>query len=197
MKTNNWKKLLMATLWLGMCAVPAMAQKNIDKIVEELEKRDDVEINVVTNRDPETRKVTKCIKSLTFKDEKVLKRLIEAYNKDEEYTTKAIKNSNIKAGKTELNYMYTFPHKEGKYNYALNTGKDGYVFLSIIFNPKQEAKKGKAVSKALSDSKDLEELLRVADEMRGELQGMDKELQGMAKEMQIGAQTSSDTLIQK
>jgi hypothetical protein len=29
-----------------------MAQKNIDKIVEELEKRDDVEINVVTNRDP-------------------------------------------------------------------------------------------------------------------------------------------------
>ena len=86
----------------------------------------------------------------------------------------------------------------------MNTGKDGYIFLSIIFNPKQEAKKGKAVSKALSDSKDLEELLRVADEMRGELQGMDKELQGMAKEMQgmakemqIGAQTSSDTLIQK
>ena len=67
MKTNNWKKLLMAVIGLGMCALPAMAQKNIDKIVEELEKRDDVEINVVTNRDPETRKVTKFIKSITFK----------------------------------------------------------------------------------------------------------------------------------
>ena len=51
MKTNNWKKLLMAVVGLGMCAVPVMAQKNIDKIVEELEKRDDIEINVVTNRD--------------------------------------------------------------------------------------------------------------------------------------------------
>ena len=158
MKTNNWKKLLIATLWLGMCAVPVMAQKNIDKIVEELEKRDDVEINVVTNRDPETRKVTKRIKSLTFKDEKVLKRLIEAYDKDEEYTTTAIKNSSKEAGQTDLNYMYTFPHKEGEYNYALNTGKDGYVFLSIIFNPKKEGNKGKTISQANLDLKISKEL---------------------------------------
>ena len=170
MKTNNWKKLLMATLWLGMCAVPVMAQKNIDKIVEELEKRDDVEINVVTNRDPETRKVTKRIKSLTFKDEKVLKRLIEAYDKDEEYTTTAIKNSSKEAGQTDLNYMYTFPHEEGEYNYALNTGKDGYIFLSIIFKPKQEGQKGKELAMANLESTLNAEL---GFKLNKELQGLD------------------------
>ena len=56
----------MATLWLGMCAVPVMGQKNIDKIVEELEKRDDVSISLVTRRNPETRKVTTFVKSITY-----------------------------------------------------------------------------------------------------------------------------------
>lgn len=170
MKTNNWKKLLMAVVGLSMCAVPVMAQKNIDKIVEELEKRDDIEINVVTNRDPETRKITKFIKSITFKDEEVLKRLIEAYDKDEEYTITAIKNSSKEVGQTELNYMFTFSHKEGKYNYALNTEKNGYIVLSIIFNPKQEAKKGKELAMANLESTLNAEL---GSKLNIELQGLD------------------------
>ena len=170
MKTNNWKKLLIAVIGLGMCALPAMAQKNIDKIVEELEKRDDVEINVVTNRDPETRKVTKFIKSITFKDEGVFKRLLEAYDKDEDYTITAIKNSSKEGGKAELNYMYTFPHKEGVYSYALNTEENGYILLSIIFKPKQEGQKSKELAMANLESTLNAEL---GFKLNKELQGLD------------------------
>ena len=43
-----------------------MAQKNIDKMAAELEKRDDVAINSVTKRDSKTRKVVKVVKSFSF-----------------------------------------------------------------------------------------------------------------------------------
>ena len=55
-------------MWGGTGKV--MAQKNIDKMAAELEKRDDVAINSVTKRDPKTRKVVKVVKSFsesTFK----------------------------------------------------------------------------------------------------------------------------------
>lgn len=60
-----------------------MAQKNIDKMAAELEKRDDVAINSVTKRDSKTRKVVKVVKSFSLKDEKIGARLIEAFEKDE------------------------------------------------------------------------------------------------------------------
>ena len=53
-----------------------MAQKNIDKMAAELEKRDDVAINSVTKRDSKTRKVVKVVKSFSLKDEKIGARLI-------------------------------------------------------------------------------------------------------------------------
>ena len=158
MKTNNWKKLLMATLWLGMCAVPVMAQKNIDKIVEELEKRDDVSISLVTRRNPETRKVTTSVKSITFTDEKISERLIEAFNKDEEYTVTAIKDSKKVNGKPKASYMYIFRTDEGQYKYALDVRKNGKMEICVIFSPKKEGKEGKAVSMANLDLKISKEL---------------------------------------
>lgn len=193
MKTNNWKKLLMATLWLGMCAVPAMAQKNIDKIVEELEKRDYVSISLVTRRNPETKKVTTVVKSITFTDEKISERLIEAFNKDEEYTITAIKDSKKVNGKPKASYMYIFRTDEGQYKYALDVRKNGKTEISVIFSPKKEGKDGKEVSMAGFDFMDAGEFKGLAQE----LQGLELDLQGMAKELQIEAQTSSDTLIQK
>ena len=56
-------------MWGGTGKV--MAQKNIDKMAAELEKRDDVAINSVTKRDPKTRKVVKVVKSFSLKDENI------------------------------------------------------------------------------------------------------------------------------
>ena len=58
-------------MWGGTGKV--MAQKNIDKMAAELEKRDDVAINSVTKRDPKTRKVVKVVKSFSLKDENMPK----------------------------------------------------------------------------------------------------------------------------
>ena len=52
-------------MWGGTGKV--MAQKNIDKMAAELEKRDDVAINSVTKRDPKTRKVVKVVKKFLVK----------------------------------------------------------------------------------------------------------------------------------
>jgi hypothetical protein len=81
MKTRNGMKCIMAILLLCMGVVPMMAQKNIDKLVEELEKRRDVAINSVTNRDPKTRKITKIVKNFSFKDRLMNGKLIKAFEK--------------------------------------------------------------------------------------------------------------------
>ena len=53
---------MMIALFIGMRTAPVMAQKNIDKIIQELEKRSDVSINSVTKRDPKTRKIVSMVK---------------------------------------------------------------------------------------------------------------------------------------
>ena len=53
---------MMIALFIGMGTAPVMAQKNIDKIIQELEKRSDVSINSVTKRDPKTRKIVSMVK---------------------------------------------------------------------------------------------------------------------------------------
>ena len=51
------------------CGVSGIkAQKTIDKMANELEKRDDVAINSVTKRDPKTRKVIKVVKTYSVKE---------------------------------------------------------------------------------------------------------------------------------
>lgn len=139
MKTNKWIKMLMLAM-IGLIAAPAMAQKNIDKLVEELEKRDDVSISLVTNRNPETRKVTNVIKSISFNDATMAKRLIEAFDKDEEYTVTAIKDSKKVGGKPKADYMFIFRTEEGRYKYALSIKTNGKTEISIIIHPNKKKK---------------------------------------------------------
>ena len=63
MKTGKWMKCIVALMLMCIGALPVMAQKNIDKVVKELEGRSDVSINSVTKRDPKTRK-EKCSESV-------------------------------------------------------------------------------------------------------------------------------------
>ena len=55
---------MVACMMLFVGTIGVMAQKNIDKVVEELEKSDEASINSVTKRDPKTRKVTRIRKFL-------------------------------------------------------------------------------------------------------------------------------------
>ena len=110
MKANSILKCIMLALFIGMNLPSVMAQKNIDKLLEEIEKRNDASVNSVTKRDPKTRKITSVVKSFSLpSDAKMTQRLIEAFEKDEEYTITAIKD--IPRGRkaaTRANFTFIF-----------------------------------------------------------------------------------------
>ena len=141
MKTINWMKCMLVTLLLCMGAVPMMAQKNIDKLVEELEKRRDVAINSVTNRDPKTRKITKIVKNFSFKDRLMNGKLIKAFEKDEEYAITAIKDLPKGRNGDSSNVSFTFifvKDNNQKITYTLYTDKSEGTTLTIIMNSKNK-----------------------------------------------------------
>ena len=118
-----------------------MAQKNIDKLVEELEKRRDVAINSVTNRDPKTRKITKIVKNFSFKDRLMNGKLIKAFEKDEEYSITAIKDLPKGRNGASSNVSFTFifvKDNNQKITYTLYTDKSEGTTLTIIMNSKNK-----------------------------------------------------------
>jgi hypothetical protein len=117
-------------LFVGTMGV--MAQKNIDKVVEELEKSDEASINSVTKRDPKTRKVTRMIKTFSLTDIKMAKRLIAAFEKDEEYAISAMKDMpKGRKSAMKVNFTFTFQQDNEKSMYSLSTNENGKIELSI------------------------------------------------------------------
>ena len=72
MKANSFLKSMMIVLIMVIGTPSAMAQKNIDKVLEEIEKRDDASVNSVVKRDPKTRKVISVVKSFSLTDDKII-----------------------------------------------------------------------------------------------------------------------------
>ena len=133
MKVCNLLKCLMMLLFIGMGTVSSMAQKNIDKLLEEIERRDDASVNSVTKRDPKTRKITSVVKSFSLTDAKMTQRLIEAFEKDEEYTVTAIKD--IPKGRkeaTRANFTFIFQKDNEKRTYNFSVDPKGTISLSVI-----------------------------------------------------------------
>lgn len=133
MKANSFLKCIMLALFIGMNIPSVMAQKNIDKLLEEIEKRDDASVNSVTKRDPKTRKITSVVKSFSMpSDAKMTLRLIEAFEKDEEYTITAIKD--IPRGRkaaTRANFTFIFQKGNEKRTYTFNANQQK-INLSVI-----------------------------------------------------------------
>ena len=133
MKANSILKCIMLALFIGMNIPSVMAQKNINKLLEEIEKRDDASVNSVTKRDPKTRKITSVVKSFSLpSDAKMTQRLIEAFEKDEEYTITAIKD--IPRGRkaaTRANFTFIFQKGNEKRTYTFNANQQK-INLSVI-----------------------------------------------------------------
>lgn len=162
MKMKQIMKCGIVFLMLCMSAASVMAQKNIDKLVEELEKSDETAINSVTKRDPKTRKVTRVIKSFSLKDVKMAKRLISAFEKDEEYAVSAIKDMpKGRKNAMKVNFTFIYEQNDEKSIYSLSTSEDGTVSLSI--NIRRSSGNGKDVSFYLNEDLDGQPLR--ADEL--------------------------------
>lgn len=123
---------MVACMFLFMGTMGVMAQKNINKVVEELEKSDEASINSVTRRDPKTRKITRVVKTFSLTDIKMAKRLIAAFEKDEEYAISAMKDMpKGRKSAMRVNFTFTFQQDNEKAIYTLNTNENGRVDLSI------------------------------------------------------------------
>ena len=123
---------MVACMMLFVGTIGVMAQKNIDKVVEELEKSDESSINSVTKRDPKTRKVTRMIKTFSLTDIKMAKRLIAAFEKDEEYAISAMKDMpKGRKSAMKVNFTFTFQQDNEKSMYSLSTNENGKIELSI------------------------------------------------------------------
>lgn len=133
MKVCNLLKCMMVVLFIGMGTIPSMAQKSIDKLLEEIERRDDASVNSVTKRDPRTRKITSIVKSFTLRDNQIAKRLIEAFEKEEEYTITAIKD--MPKGRKDANrshFSFIFQKGNEKRTYTFNVDVTGKISISVI-----------------------------------------------------------------
>lgn len=129
---KNWMKCMVACMMMFVGTMGVMAQKNIDKVVAELEKSDEVAINSVTKRDPKTRKVTRMIKTFSLTDIKMAKRLIAAFEKDEEYAISAVKDMpKGRKSAMKVNFTFTFQQDNEKSMYTLTTNENGKIELSI------------------------------------------------------------------
>ena len=129
---KNWMKCMVACMMMFVGTMGVMAQKNIDKVVAELEKSDEVAINSVTKRDPKTRKITRMIKTFSLTDIKMAKRLIAAFEKDEEYAISAMKDMpKGRKSAMKVNFTFTFQQDNEKSMYSLSTNENGKIDLSI------------------------------------------------------------------
>lgn len=186
MKVNSLLKCMMIALLMGIGTPSVMAQKNIDKVLAEIEKRDDASVNSVVKRDPKTRKIVSVVKSFSLTDEKMTKALIEAFEKDEEYTVTAIKDMpKGRKDATRANFTFIFQKENEKQTYTFSVGSSGKINVSVII--KQE-KSGKDYS--LYFNNDLNgmdfEIPTMNEEQMKELQeSIKKSMEGLKKQYSI------------
>ena len=107
-----------------------------------MENRDDVSINSVTKRDPKSRKISRVVKTFSLKvDNKIVKELIDAFEKDEEYAITAIKDMpKGRKAATRVNFTFIFQKDNEKRTYTLNTQANGNVTMTVIINPDGKGK---------------------------------------------------------
>lgn len=151
--------VIISSLLLVFCgSTTGRAQKSIDNLVSELEKRDDMNITSVVKRDPQGKEIIQMVKSFTFTDEKMARKLESAFEKEEPKATSATKNRNpsLKNAKMQvssvqdsysgkrtssvrtvkkqnyINYVLKFDDKNTHSMYSLSVSTTGEVKLSVI-----------------------------------------------------------------
>ncbi len=151
--------VVICSLLLVFCgSTTGMAQKSIDNLVAELEKRDDIHITSVVKRDPQGKDIIQVVKSFSFKDERMARKLEGAFEKEESKATSATKNRNPNLKNTQtsvssvhnsysgkrtssvrtvkkqnyINYVLKFDDKNTHSMYSLSVSTTGEVKLSVI-----------------------------------------------------------------
>lgn len=122
----------MVVMFFGLC-IGAMAQKSIDKVVEDMEKNSDARVTSIKKRDPDTRKVVKVTKTIRLTDAQIAKRALEAFEREEENALTSIKEK-----RSRIEYTLTYRNKVEKRTYILNIRENNDVEISVFITPASE-----------------------------------------------------------
>lgn len=129
MKNNN--VLMMACLLLaGSFSMDLSAQEHLAAVVKKCEAIESVDIRVIHQRDPATKKLQQVIKSLDInKSPAIVNEILSAFEKDKERAVQAID------GKTNGKLMpqyYTFSDGKINVSYSVSISDSGDVNLTVI-----------------------------------------------------------------
>ena len=98
-------------------AISASAQAKIDKYIEDMEKRPDVETTYTERRAPRKKKLVRISRIMNFQNPKYYQQLIKAFEDERDNT--------VSASKTDKMMTYRFENNKGTSTYSLTWGQ-GY-----------------------------------------------------------------------
>lgn len=122
--------LLAALLLLGSICGVSQAQENLNALMKKCETMDKIDMNVIYNKNRETKKTEKIIKTVSFSNnEKLLNEFVAAFEKDKDAAYKIIDQKS--KGKL-LPSFYRFSNGKTDINYSLSVSDDGSVSVTKI-----------------------------------------------------------------
>ena len=98
-------------------AISASAQAKIDKYIEDMEKRPDVETTYTERRAPRKKKLVRISRIMNFQNPKYYQQLLKAFEDERDNT--------VSASKTDKMMTYRFENNKGTSTYSLTWGQ-GY-----------------------------------------------------------------------
>ncbi len=110
-------RTIISAIALLCIAISASAQAKIDKYIEDMEKRPDVETTYTERRAPRKKKLVRISRIMNFQDPKYYQQLIKAFEDERDNT--------VSASKTDKMMTYRFENNKGTSTYSLTWGQ-GY-----------------------------------------------------------------------
>ena len=122
MKTKR-TVVMVAVILAGFFSTHALAQQNLDALMKKCESMDNVDMDVVQQRNPSTKKITQVIKNINIKNNKALvDDFLKAFQADRENAIQAIDSK--KDGKMVPSY-YQFQIGKKNVSYSITVNKEG------------------------------------------------------------------------
>ncbi|MDR1676473.1 MAG: DUF5024 domain-containing protein [Tannerella sp.] len=138
MKVRKRWMAVMALLLAGGAWMEPAAQETIDALVKKCESLDKVKVNIVRNRDPETKEVTRSIVSILIplqSHQALIDGFVAAFQKEKENAEQELENR--ENGKL-ISLFYRFEKKS--YSLSMNNGE---AVVSIIENDRARSDRKK------------------------------------------------------
>lgn len=122
--------LAMAALLIGSITMNLQAQENLNALFKKCESMDNVNMNVIYDKDRETKKAEKIIKTIGFKNNpQLVNEFLAAFNKDKEAAYKVIEEK--KNGKVMPSF-YRFAKGKGDVSFTFSISGENEVSVTMI-----------------------------------------------------------------